>query len=404
MFAVSTPHEESIYPSGRHHNVNLLHTKLLLVAIVILQVLAFICVSHNASSLGLVELTGNGFLVGDYTLVNALYENNKNMTQSMDSGENDKNMTQTVVSSEIVDEGNRISDLNFFNQIKVKNNTFSHNINDLKGITNSSLLDNDNAACIPNIVHWVWFYPEGQEFEFLHCISALSALYIQKPDRIYIWNNNLPSGEWWKFVLRVSDYLNIPIISKQFNPPYKISGTWIEFPAHKTDIVRLSVLHDYGGIYMDFDVVILKSLKPLMCKHEMVLGSESEVKLNNGFILAKPGARFIKLWINYYLVQYDSFSWDYNSVCVPFNLWRLHRDWLHVEQRTFHYPSWREGEIQYIFQSYMYYDWSKNYVMHTWYRYYNRVLNPERIKTRKSTLGQICRFIWYGSPELIMTN
>lgn len=259
----------------------------------------------------------------------------------------------------------------------------------------------NSSECVPNIVHWIWFYPEGKDFKFINLISALSALYIQKPEKVFIWNSNLPAGQHWEFVLRVSGHIQIPIISKRMEPPSILSGVHIRITEHKTDITRLSALHDYGGIYMDLDVIVLKSLKPLMCKNEMILGAETEVKLNTGFMLAKPGARFIKLWLNYYLVNYEPHVWDFNAVCVPFNLWRLHTDLVHVELRSFHHPNWRSDEVKYIFNPRFHYDWSQNYVMHTWYRSYGRKHTPGDIKMLNTTLGQMFRFIWYGKQDLI---
>ena len=38
----------------------------------------------------------------------------------------------------------------------------------------------------------------------------------------------------------------------------RIYGNEIEHFAHKADVIRLEVLRDYGGIYLDTDVLVIK--------------------------------------------------------------------------------------------------------------------------------------------------
>lgn len=253
---------------------------------------------------------------------------------------------------------------------------------------------------VPNIVHWVWFYPPEREMLFHQVTSALSAMYIQKPTRVYLWNTFPPSGHWWHFLKRVSKHVNIPIISKTMKAPSNIGGRNIHAAEHKSDVARLCIAHDYGGIYMDLDVIVLKPFTPFMC-NELTLGQETEVKLNNGLIIAAPGARFLNLWLDYYHYELRDYVWDYNSVKTPFTLWTLHRHLVHVETRSFHHPNWRYDEVSHIFQSGQLYNWTDNYCLHTWYRSYKQNHNPEDIKTLNSTLGEIFRFIWFESSQLI---
>ena len=51
---------------------------------------------------------------------------------------------------------------------------------------------------VPNFVHWTWLYGRPAPFKFHHYVCALSALRVQKPKRIYMWHDALPSGDTGK--------------------------------------------------------------------------------------------------------------------------------------------------------------------------------------------------------------
>ena len=61
---------------------------------------------------------------------------------------------------------------------------------------------------------------------------------------ITIWMDTEPSGHWWD--------LTKPMVKLEFvEPPVEIFGKPITQQAHKSDVIRLQVLLDEGGIYAD---------------------------------------------------------------------------------------------------------------------------------------------------------
>jgi len=56
---------------------------------------------------------------------------------------------------------------------------------------------------------------------------------------------------------------------------------------HQSDTARLQILLEMGGIYMDDDLVLLKSLDPLR-SHQMVLGEENYDALGKNKCNIKP--------------------------------------------------------------------------------------------------------------------
>ena len=149
---------------------------------------------------------------------------------------------------------------------------------------------------VPNVVHVTWFYSkEKLTFRFHMFISLLSAYKNIQPSAIMFWYNNEPTGYWWSEILR-----RIPVIRMcHREAPTSIYGHKVSVPEHQSDIVRLEVLMKYGGIYMDLDMIILKSFDPLRV-YELTMGRATSITLANGLMVSKPNASFLRIWHNNY--------------------------------------------------------------------------------------------------------
>jgi mannosyltransferase OCH1-like enzyme len=81
------------------------------------------------------------------------------------------------------------------------------------------------------------------------------------------------------------------LIEKEF--PCLLS-TFDSYPydIQRADIIRLIVLYVYGGIYLDFDIVCLKSLDQLRV-YKLVLPRTMPVGLSNDFIIAEAKHPFL---------------------------------------------------------------------------------------------------------------
>jgi mannosyltransferase OCH1-like enzyme len=65
----------------------------------------------------------------------------------------------------------------------------------------------------------------------------------------------------------------------------------------RADVIRLVVLYVYGGIYIDFDIICLKSLDQLL-QYEFILPRTTPVGLSNDLIISKPKHPFLFKVIN----------------------------------------------------------------------------------------------------------
>ena len=250
---------------------------------------------------------------------------------------------------------------------------------------------------VPSIVHFTWYGgPRRNHFRFHHMMAILAAHKFIKPNRIFLWIDMVPEGSYFDEVRQ-----KVPeLFLVQRDPPTEIYGVPIIVPEHASDIVRLEVLLEFGGIYLDLDAMAVKSLDPLL-NYEMVMGYEEDDSLCNGVMIAAPWTEFLRIWHFEYHSFVDS-QWAEHSVLVPARLAKHYTNLIHTEQRSFHRPNWRvEGRGQ-LYDTGKIYDWkNNNYIVHIWIRYHKTEHDPEDIKTWDTTVGQIFRYIYYGTSDII---
>lgn len=135
---------------------------------------------------------------------------------------------------------------------------------------------------------------------------------------------------------------------------------------HASDVARMHILLKQGGMYIDFDVIALRSLDKLRvypCTLGVESGSEQTAGLvNAGLILAEPNSTFIRRWLdsyrNYNAKSVEKGGWLVNSGIVPTNLTRQHPNTVHVESNILHDTSGL------IFSTYL--NLTDIYVIHMW--------------------------------------
>src|SRR5699024_8907222 len=123
---------------------------------------------------------------------------------------------------------------------------------------------------IPKIIHYCWFGGNELSKTTKVCINSWKK---KLPDyKIIEWNES-----------------NFDINSNQYVKEAYQAGRY----AFVTDYVRLYVLYHYGGIYMDTDVEVLKSLDSFL-KHQAFTGCENEKNSVTGIIGSEKDHEWIK--------------------------------------------------------------------------------------------------------------
>lgn len=129
---------------------------------------------------------------------------------------------------------------------------------------------------IPSTVHFVYIKTGEDaklEFNFAAFLSVFSSILFVKPSKVYV-HTDFSTREieyaaqygtrWTRKLLNSWPGLIVwnPVHVASFSGPN--DNNRIDAVQHKSDFIRWETIAKYGGVYMDFDVIVLKSLAPLM--------------------------------------------------------------------------------------------------------------------------------------------
>nr|XP_034306276.1 uncharacterized protein LOC117682558 [Crassostrea gigas] len=227
----------------------------------------------------------------------------------------------------------------------------------------------------------------------MYFVSILSGHKKQHPCLIFLYYDTLPSGEWWNLLL-----LHVPnIIPVNVTPPSEISNQKILYVQHKSDILRLQILTEYGGIYLDTDQLLLTSLDKFR-NRECTMGMAADGYLGSAVIIARKNSAFIKKWMDSYSA-YKPNAWGENSVINATKLAKQNPDLIHPEKHNcpfYPHPNYLSKHN---------YKWLHSYGLHIYKP--GRVeqlkqLNFSSIRKLNNTLGAAFRFVLFDNKELCL--
>jgi Glycosyltransferase sugar-binding region containing DXD motif len=170
---------------------------------------------------------------------------------------------------------------------------------------------------VPNIVHMV--FTDNRPMASYTFLSILTVMTKIKPQKLYIHSVHKPHGPFWTMAEKE---FSKSIEVKEILEPISIFG---HSPgprafAHKSDIARMNILTAQGGIYIDSDIIVLRSFEDLM-KHPLTLGLQTDKNLCNAVILTQSNSVFLREWYEGYRHANFEKCWDCTSVQFPSKLW-----------------------------------------------------------------------------------
>lgn len=137
---------------------------------------------------------------------------------------------------------------------------------------------------IPKIIHFCWFGGKEKPSKVQECIES--------------WHKYLSDYEFMEW-----NESNFDINSNEYiKQAYKENKF-----AHVSDYARIKALYQYGGIYMDTDVMVYKSFNDLL-DNQCILGFEEENYIATSFMACVQKHELIKEFID----KYENVSF-YNS-------------------------------------------------------------------------------------------
>lgn len=130
---------------------------------------------------------------------------------------------------------------------------------------------------IPKIIHYCWFGGKEKPELAVKCLKS--------------WRKHCPDyeiKEWNEHTFNLADV-----------PPYVKEALEEKRWAFVSDYVRLRVLVEEGGVYMDTDVEVLRSLDPFL-HHTAFAGFEAETRVQTGLLACEPGFPLFREFLSYY--------------------------------------------------------------------------------------------------------
>jgi hypothetical protein len=256
---------------------------------------------------------------------------------------------------------------------------------------------------VPKIVHFIHGLKDSDvRFSFIHFLAIKAARDFIKPDAIYLHCLNFPSpgpggvNEWWERARSM-------VLLRQARNVTHVFGNPVMHFAHKADVLRLEILLQYGGIYLDIDVIALASFDHLL-GYDMVLGEEqrSDAKsphgLGNGVIIAHRESIFLREWYRAYRM-FDSTKWSHLSIQFPAKLAAARPGSVKVLPPTaFYTPCWDANAAK-LFYDRNDFDLSSNLAVHVWSSDKQRVQGPQDICFLNNLFGRILRIAFQAGEQ-----
>lgn len=173
---------------------------------------------------------------------------------------------------------------------------------------------------VPNIVHYILF--EQRKISYSHMLSMLSVIRIHKPEHIYIHCDceHFDSDDKnWERILRAVNETNtisihlIPTVKPTEINGHKIRKEYANY--HASDITRYRLMKEYGGIYLDNDILVCQPLHHFR-KFEFTLNWDEGLAMGSQVLIGHKDARVMKLILKTY-EAYDTNRWYFNAGQLP---------------------------------------------------------------------------------------
>lgn len=173
---------------------------------------------------------------------------------------------------------------------------------------------------IPKTIHFI--YPVTEKTRPWSIVNdlAVKTAFDANPDfQIYIWTNDLHRVPFDNF-----SHGRLQVCETDL--PTQIGGIDIVWPQYVSDVMRLQILHEYGGIYMDTDIISLMGMSSHVKsanEHNRLFMSwedQSMTSICNALMISPPKNLFIQTWLDKIPEALQSSTWAEGGVVLPAQL------------------------------------------------------------------------------------
>ncbi|KAI1360103.1 hypothetical protein F5Y08DRAFT_318048 [Xylaria arbuscula] len=282
---------------------------------------------------------------------------------------------------------------------------------------------------IPNHVHFIFGLrnpyenPSVGTFDFISYLALRSAIVGMRADNISLHytyladppapepNTDPLSNSW---IRHLKDDITLVYHSPEEMDALKNQPGAHWQAAHISDVLRLKLLREQGGIYLDIDAFGLRPFTDLLrSPRDIIMGHEGGNRggLCNAIMVARKNSAFIDRWAAEYNNVDLSQEWNFHSVTLPKQLQLQHPDEIcALPPSTFFWPTWTWHHVQWMHEpltrqqarqwtteidrnggslfgeQLAYHAWSQM----AWDRYLSK-LTPEKVRTRDTRFNLLVR-------------
>lgn len=200
---------------------------------------------------------------------------------------------------------------------------------------------------IPQVVHFIFGLQEQtHDFSLAHYLAVYSASKVLKPEKIIFSYIFEPTGYYWSLTK------NLVELRKYQNIRRKWGNKEILKYEHLADSLRLEILYEEGGIYLDIDTISVRPIDDLL-SYSGVLGTEKSMiaektGICNAVMMFTPRHPFLKRWLELCPDVFESYGWNEASSKLPLKIFeeefKHDETFMLTNSEFFFSPSWDETE------------------------------------------------------------
>jgi hypothetical protein len=182
-------------------------------------------------------------------------------------------------------------------------------------------LSSNRPKPIPSVVHYTYLKKtkdSGIHFSFENFLSLYAALVYIKPTTIYIHtdhnasyiNETAVTGSKWTRKILSHPQVKINHVTTITHT----NGKQVENVEAKSDFVRWDIIYEFGGIYIDWDVLTLRDVRVLReAGFRNVVGRQGGGKINSGCFMSQVGSSLAYLMKRDQYKAFDG-AWETHAV------------------------------------------------------------------------------------------
>lgn len=210
-------------------------------------------------------------------------------------------------------------------------------------------------VAVPKIVHFIFGLSSdfgGKPFGMVHHLVIRAALRSVQPTIAMFHHAHEPQGEWWAKTR--------PLLAlRKVKSPTSIYGRYLRRFAHQADVLRLELLLQFGGVYLDLDVLLLRPLDQLIARAAIASGGvvlahegiDGTIGAGNALMACVRNASIMVTWYDRYHEFSDS-VWNGFSVRLPMELAIAQPGTIALlDYTTMYWPPWNPWGIAQLYRT-----------------------------------------------------